>query len=121
VQQIGYRIAPAKHGFEIEGVADDVLRRFSKRSQQRDEVVNEMEERLGRKLSNNEISHAVHQSRAKIIKGISTAEVRQRQLMPSCCVRASPIPAPDWLRLKPCPPGNNATFSKLFCTGAIVF
>ena len=31
VQQIGYRIQPAKHGFEIEGVSDEVLKRFSKR------------------------------------------------------------------------------------------
>ena len=80
VQQIGYRIVPAKHGFEIEGVSDEMLKRFSKRAQQRDAVVKEMEEKLGRKLSNNEISHAVHQSRAKKIKGISTAEVRERQL-----------------------------------------
>jgi conjugative relaxase-like TrwC/TraI family protein len=80
VQEIGYRIVPAKHGFEVEGVADEVLKRFSKRSQQRDEVVKEMEEKLGRKLSNNEISHAVHQSRAAKVKGISTTEVRERQL-----------------------------------------
>ncbi len=44
------------------------------------QVVQEMEQKLGRKLSNDEISHAVHQSRAKKIKGISTAEVRERQL-----------------------------------------
>jgi conjugative relaxase-like TrwC/TraI family protein len=80
VQQIGYHIVPAKHGFEIEGVNDGVLKRFSKRAQQRDAVVQEMEQRLGRKLSNNEVSHAVHQSRAKKVKGISTAEVRERQL-----------------------------------------
>lgn len=80
VQQIGYRIQPAKHGFEIEGVSDAVLKQFSKRAQQRDAVVKEMEEKLGRKLSNDEISHAVHQSRAKKIKGISTVEVRERQL-----------------------------------------
>ena len=80
VQQIGYRIVPAKHGFEIEGVNGETLKRFSKRSQQRDAVVKEMEEKLGRKLSNDEISHAVHQSRARKIKGISTAEVRERQL-----------------------------------------
>jgi conjugative relaxase-like TrwC/TraI family protein len=80
VQQIGYRIAPAKHGFAIEGVSDVVVKRFSKRAQQRDAVVKEMEEKLGRKLSNDEISHAVHQSRAKKVKGISTAEVRERQL-----------------------------------------
>jgi conjugative relaxase-like TrwC/TraI family protein len=79
VQQIGYQITPAKHGFEIEGVSGDVVKRFSKRAQQRDAVVQEMEQKLGRKLSNDEISHAVHQSRAKKIKGISTAEVRERQ------------------------------------------
>jgi conjugative relaxase-like TrwC/TraI family protein len=80
VQQIGYRIASAKNGFQIEGVSDGVLQQFSKRAQQRDAVVKQMEEKLGRKLSNNEISHAVHQSRAKKVKGISTAEVRERQL-----------------------------------------
>jgi len=57
-----------------------VLKQFSKRAQQRDAVVQEMEAKLGRKLSNDEISHAVHQSRAKKIKDISTAEVRERQL-----------------------------------------
>jgi conjugative relaxase-like TrwC/TraI family protein len=80
VQQIGYRIQPSKHGFQIDGVSDEVLKRFSKRAQQRDAVVQELEQKLGRKLSNNAISHAVHQSRAKKIKGISTAEVRERQL-----------------------------------------
>jgi len=80
VQQIGYRIQPAKHGFEIEGVSGELLKRFSKRSQQRDAVVKELEQKLGRKLSNNAVALAVHQSRAKKIKGISTAEVRERQL-----------------------------------------
>jgi conjugative relaxase-like TrwC/TraI family protein len=80
VQAIGYRIRPAKHGFEIEGVSDAVLKRFSKRSQQRDAVVLELEQKLGRKLSNNAIALAVHQSRAKKIKGISTIEVRDQQL-----------------------------------------
>lgn len=80
VQEIGYQIRPAKHGFAIEGVSDAMVQRFSKRSQQRDAVVREMEEKLGRKLTNDEIAHAVHQSRAKKIKGISTTEVRERQL-----------------------------------------
>jgi conjugative relaxase-like TrwC/TraI family protein len=80
VQQIGYHIRPAKHGFEIEGVSDEVLKRFSKRSQQRDAAVRELEQKLGHKLSNNAIAMAVHQSRAKKIKGISTAEVREQQL-----------------------------------------
>jgi conjugative relaxase-like TrwC/TraI family protein len=79
VQQLGYRIQPVKHGFEIEGVNGELLKRFSKRAQQRDAVIKEMEEKLGRKLSNNEISHAVHQSRAKKVRGIATAEVLERQ------------------------------------------
>jgi len=80
VQQIGYRIQPSKHGFQIDGVSDEVLKRFSKRAEQRDAVVQELEQKLGRKLSNNAISLAVHQSRAEKVKGISTAEVRERQL-----------------------------------------
>jgi conjugative relaxase-like TrwC/TraI family protein len=80
VQQIGYRIQLSKHGFQIEGVSDEVLKRFSKRAQQRDAVVKELELKLGRQLSNNAISHVVHQSRAEKVKGISTAEVRERQL-----------------------------------------
>jgi conjugative relaxase-like TrwC/TraI family protein len=80
IQSIGYRTCPAKHGFEIEGVSDEVLKRFSKRSQEVEKAVREIEERLGRKLSNNAVALAVHQSRAKKIKGISTAEVRERQM-----------------------------------------
>jgi conjugative relaxase-like TrwC/TraI family protein len=80
VQQIGYRIVPAKHGFEIEGVSDTVLKRFSKRSQEAKKVVQEMEAKLGHKLSNNAVALAVHQSRAKKMKGISTVEVMERQL-----------------------------------------
>src|SRR5437773_8125675 len=80
VKQFGYQITPATHGFEIEGVSDGVLKRFSKRSQEARKVVQEMEPNLGRKLSNNAVALAVHQSRAKKIKGISTTEVRERQL-----------------------------------------
>jgi len=63
-----------------EGVNPQILNRFSKRARQRDQVVQEMEQKLGRKLTNDEISHAVHQSRAKKLKGISSAAVRERQL-----------------------------------------
>ena len=43
-------------------------------------MVQELEQKLGRKLSNKAIALAVYQSRAKKIKGISTAEVREQQL-----------------------------------------
>ena len=80
VRQIGYQITPAKHGFEIEGVSDEVLKRFSKRSQEVEKAVREIEQRLGHKLSNNAVALAVHQSRGRKIKGISTTEVREQQL-----------------------------------------
>src|SRR5438105_12817922 len=79
VRGIGYQIVTAKHGLEIEGVSNGVMRRFSKRSQERDNVVRDMEQKLGRKLSNNEVAYAVHRTRPRKLKGISTAEVRQRQ------------------------------------------
>jgi conjugative relaxase-like TrwC/TraI family protein len=80
IHSIGYRTRPAKHGFEIDGVSDEVLKRFSKRSQEVEKAVREIEQRLGHRLSNNAVALAVHQSRAKKIKGISTTEVRERQL-----------------------------------------
>ena len=80
VREIGYQTTPAKHGFEIEGVSEAVLRRFSKRAQEVKRIVGEMERKLGRRLSNNEVSYAVHQSRTKKLKGISTAEVRECEL-----------------------------------------
>jgi len=79
VRAIGYRITPARHGFEIEGVSEVVLRRFSKRAQERDKMVRQMEQELGRKLSNNEVAYAVHRTRTRKLKGISSAEVRERQ------------------------------------------
>jgi conjugative relaxase-like TrwC/TraI family protein len=80
VWEIGYQAKLAKHGFEVEGVSEAVLKRFSKRSLEVKRAVGEMEQKLGRKLSNNEVSYAVHQSRTKKPKGISTAEVREHQL-----------------------------------------
>jgi len=80
VREIGYRTSAAKHGFEIEGVGEGVMRKFSKRAQEVSKIVGEMEKKLGRKLSNNEVSYTVHQSRTKKLKGISTSEVRERQL-----------------------------------------
>ena len=50
VQQIGYSIRPAKHGFEIEGVGDEVLKQFSKRAEQRDAVVKELEATVGTQI-----------------------------------------------------------------------
>ena len=77
---LGYRTVPAEHGFQIDGVSETVLQRFSKRSAQKNEVIREMEQKLGRQLSNDEIAHAVHHSRDKKLKDISATEVRARHL-----------------------------------------
>ena len=80
LQALGYAITHAEHGLEIAGVSQAILKRFSKRAQQRDEAVKELEQKLGRRLSNNEVAYAVHQTRSRKLTGISTAEVRERQL-----------------------------------------
>jgi len=77
---LGYGTRGTAHGFEIEGVDQKLIERFSKRSQQRNAAVAHEEKRLGRKLSNDEISHVVHQSRPRKVKDATEDEVRARQL-----------------------------------------
>ncbi len=77
---IGYETIRASNGFEIKNVPKELCERFSKRAKQRDEVIWEMERKLGRKLSNNQVAHVIHRTRSRKLKGISTDEVRQYQL-----------------------------------------
>jgi conjugative relaxase-like TrwC/TraI family protein len=76
----GYETRTAKHGFEIAGVAPEIIERFSKRSQQRNAAVARKEKQLGRKLSNDEISHVVHQTRPEKRKDATDTKVRAAQL-----------------------------------------
>jgi conjugative relaxase-like TrwC/TraI family protein len=80
LHRLGYDTRPTAHGFEIEGVKPDIIARFSKRAQQRNAAVAREEKRLGRKLSNDEVSHAVHQSRPRKRKDVSERDVRAAQL-----------------------------------------
>jgi conjugative relaxase-like TrwC/TraI family protein len=77
---LGYETVRTTTAFEIKGVSPTLRRRFSKRSEERDAAVSKTEKRLGRKLTNNEISNAVHKTRSRKLKGISTEEVRNYQL-----------------------------------------
>jgi conjugative relaxase-like TrwC/TraI family protein len=77
---IGYEVVATKKGFEIKGVPASLIKRFSKRSAERDKVIAEMERKLGRQLTRNEVSVAVHRTRSRKLKGVSTEEVRERQL-----------------------------------------
>ena len=80
LHQLGYQTRKAANGFEIEGVAPELIDRFSKRSQQRDLAVKRQEGKLGRKLTKQEIAHVVHQSRPKKLKGATDDQVRRQQL-----------------------------------------
>ena len=77
---LGYDTRATAHGFEIEGVEPKLIERFSKRAQQRNAAVAREEKRLGRKLSKNEVSHVVHQSRPRKLKNASEREVQAAQL-----------------------------------------
>ena len=80
LHQLGYSTRHTGTAFEIEGVDAKFMERFSKRSQQRDLAVKAQEQKLGRKLTKQEVSHVVHQSRPKKLKGASDEQVREQQL-----------------------------------------
>jgi conjugative relaxase-like TrwC/TraI family protein len=80
LHQLGYSTRRTGTAFEIEGVEAKFIERFSKRSQQRDMAVKRQEQKLGRKLTKQEVSHVVHQSRPKKLKGASDEQVREQQL-----------------------------------------
>ncbi|MBK8001217.1 MAG: relaxase domain-containing protein [Verrucomicrobia bacterium] len=51
LKDLGYRLRPNRHGFEIDGIAPELLRRFSQRTQQIDAEQARREAGLGRPLS----------------------------------------------------------------------
>lgn len=66
-------------GFEIRGVSEELLQRFSQRSQQRDRAIEEFVAKNGRQPTDNEIAVLVRESRADKLIAISTKELRERQ------------------------------------------
>jgi len=80
LHELGYPLRRSGSAFEIDGVPQKLIDLFSKRSKQRDAAVAREEQRLGRRLSRNEISHVVHQTRPKKLKGASDDQVRGQQL-----------------------------------------
>lgn len=66
-------------GFEIRGVSDGLLEKYSQRSRQRDAAIVEFTARNGRPPTDNEVAILVRESRADKLTEISTAEVQRRQ------------------------------------------
>ncbi|MGA8492909.1 MAG: MobF family relaxase [Terriglobales bacterium] len=85
VRSLGYEIEDRRSskgknlGFEIKGVSDQLLEKYSQRSEQRDRAIAEFVESKGRQPSDNEIAVLVRESRADKLVEISTAEVHSRQ------------------------------------------
>ncbi|MGB6134713.1 MAG: MobF family relaxase [Acidobacteriaceae bacterium] len=66
-------------GFEIRGVSDELLERYSQRSAQRDAAIEEFKEQHGRKPTDNEVAVLVRESRADKLTEIATEQVRRQQ------------------------------------------
>jgi len=85
VRALGYDIENRRDArgrdcsFEIMGVSDALLEKFSQRSKQRDEAIDAFTRENGRKPTDNEVAVLVRESRADKLIEISTEEVRSRQ------------------------------------------
>ncbi|HEX9221587.1 MAG TPA: MobF family relaxase, partial [Gemmatimonadaceae bacterium] len=85
MRRLGYEIENRRNamgrdcGFEIRGISDDLLAKYSKRSRQRDEAIGRFVAKNGRRPTDNEVAVLVRESRADKLIEISTNEVRTRQ------------------------------------------
>jgi conjugative relaxase-like TrwC/TraI family protein len=85
IRNLGYEIDDRRDargqdaGFEIRGVSDSLLERYSQRSRQRDDAIEEFTKKNGRRPTDNEVAVLVRESRADKLVEISTEEVRERQ------------------------------------------
>ncbi len=66
-------------GFEIRGVGEVLLAKYSQRSQQRDKAIQQFIRQNGRQPTANEVAVLIRESRAEKLIEISTVEVRKRQ------------------------------------------
>jgi conjugative relaxase-like TrwC/TraI family protein len=85
VRALGYEIDNRRDskgrdsGFEIRGISEDLLQKFSQRSQQRDRAIEEFVLKNGRQPTDNEVAVLVRESRADKLTAISTGELREKQ------------------------------------------
>lgn len=86
VRSLGYEIVSrrASRGrdivFEIRGVPNELLERYSQRSAQRDAAIEAFTNERGRKPTDNEVAILVRDSRSDKLAEISTENVRRQQL-----------------------------------------
>jgi ATP-dependent exoDNAse (exonuclease V) alpha subunit len=66
-------------GFEIAGVSQDLLDKYSQRSAQRDAAIQEFSHARGRAPTDNEVAVLIRETRTDKLQEISTEQVRRRQ------------------------------------------
>lgn len=85
IRALGYEIDNRRDkkgrdaGFEIRGISDELLAKFSQRSLQRDTAIQQFIREKGREPTDNEVAVLVRETRADKLIEISTGEVRKRQ------------------------------------------
>jgi conjugative relaxase-like TrwC/TraI family protein len=85
VRSLGYEIEPKRdsrgkdQGFEIRGMPDELLTKYSQRSRQRDQAIKQFVNKAGRQPTDNEVAVLVRDTRADKLIEVSTAEVARRQ------------------------------------------
>jgi conjugative relaxase-like TrwC/TraI family protein len=85
VRSLGYEIENGRDvkgrdcGFEIRGISDELLTKFSRRSRQRDEAITDFVATHSRRPTDNEVAILVRESRSDKLVGLRTEEVRARQ------------------------------------------
>ncbi len=85
VRSLGYEVGSRRdsrgrdYGFEIRGVSNELLEKYSQRSAQRDAAIEQFTAEHGRKPTDNEIAVLVRESRADKLTEISTERVREQQ------------------------------------------
>lgn len=78
VQRIGYTIRPARHGFEIQGVPQEIIERFSKRSQAIRQAETKLTARLGQPLTKNGRAALARSTRARKERDVGDLAASQR-------------------------------------------
>ncbi len=66
-------------GFEIKGVSRELIEKYSKRSQEKEEAIRQFIEKNGKEPSNDQVSVLVRETRDDDLREITTAEVRKHQ------------------------------------------
>jgi ATP-dependent exoDNAse (exonuclease V) alpha subunit len=85
VIRLGYEIENRRDGkgrdcgFEIRGVSEELLSKYSRRSRQRDEAIERFMSRHGRPPTDNEVAVLIRETRADKLIEISTVELRKQQ------------------------------------------